>query len=97
MNKLLHELVTRTADEPKIDASKLLNNRTPPANPRLKKFRYNDKTWKTAPELSETFLKLAQDAPGRGDFVELGTLRLCFTLDYVALLNRSVAHMAAKR
>ncbi|KAH7709602.1 tetratricopeptide repeat domain-containing protein [Aphelenchoides avenae] len=75
----------------------LLNNRTPPTNLRLKKFRYSVKTWKTAPELSETFCKLAMDARGREDFEELGTLRLCFTLDYVALLNRSVAHMAAKR
>ncbi|KAH7695926.1 RNA polymerase II-associated protein 3-like protein, partial [Aphelenchoides avenae] len=75
----------------------LLSNRSPPANPRLKKFRYSVKTWKTAPVLSETFSKMAMDARGREDFVELGTLRLCFTLDYVALLNRSVAHMADKR
>ncbi|KAH7700790.1 hypothetical protein AAVH_32086, partial [Aphelenchoides avenae] len=75
----------------------LLNNRSPPANPRMKKFRYSVKTWKTAPELSETFFRLAMDARGREDSVELGTLRLCFTLDYVALLNRSVANMAAER
>ncbi|KAH7710683.1 TPR repeat domain protein [Aphelenchoides avenae] len=75
----------------------LLNNRSPPANPRMKKFRYSVKTWKTAPELSETFCNLAIYARGREDFVELGTLRLCFTMDYVALLNRSIAHMAAER
>lgn len=77
----------------------LLNDRRPllKAGQKKKKFRYDVKTWKTAPQLAEEFLSLVVHSknPEEGD--EFSTLRLCFMLDYDVLFTRCMAHVWQKK
>ncbi|KAH7720648.1 hypothetical protein AAVH_11855 [Aphelenchoides avenae] len=75
----------------------LLNKRMPPSNPILRKFHYSVETWKTAPQLAETFASLLDASGVTTDWVDFATLHMCFTLDHAAAMARCVGNLALQK